>query len=471
MIFSSLSFLLLFLPLLFGIYFLIPPKYIKARKSTLLLFSVVFYTSGEPVYIFLIIFCIFITWLLSEQIEYRKKGYLYLVIAVNILPLVAFKYLGFILGNIIAITGINKLQVPDIPLPIGISFYTFQILSYIVDLYSGKIDRQKNIIYLILYVMLFPQLIAGPIVRYPDIQDAIENSRESWEKIQYGTGRFIVGLSKKVLIANQVGYISSEILSHPLNLISTFYLWIAIIAFALQIYFDFSGYSDMAIGLGKVFGFTFPENFDKPYMVKSIQEFWRKWHMTLGAFFRDYVYIPLGGNRVSTLRWIINVLVVWFFTGLWHGASWNYVIWGGYYAVLLLLEKGLERLFLDRIPKYFRWFLTIFLVLLGWAIFMADGYSMNELGNFITRLFYSIPLKNRVTFASMGLYGYIPYLILGIIIVSPTWLLIEKIKDKFDDMNNKVYAYVNDTVLVVLLFLCIIYIVGGSYNPFIYYRF
>lgn len=328
MIFSSLSFLLLFLPLLFGIYFLIPPKYIKARKSTLLLFSVVFYTSGEPVYIFLIIFCIFITWLLSEQIEYRKKGYLYLVIAVNILPLVAFKYLGFILGNIIAITGINKLQVPDIPLPIGISFYTFQILSYIVDLYSGKIDRQKNIIYLILYVMLFPQLIAGPIVRYPDIQDAIENSRESWEKIQYGTGRFIVGLSKKVLIANQVGYISSEILSHPLNLISTFYLWIAIIAFALQIYFDFSGYSDMAIGLGKVFGFTFPENFDKPYMVKSIQEFWRKWHMTLGAFFRDYVYIPLGGNRVSTLRWIINVLVVWFFTGLWHGASWNYVIWG-----------------------------------------------------------------------------------------------------------------------------------------------
>ena len=319
--------------------------------------------------------------------------------------------------------------------------------------------------------MLFPQLIAGPIVRYPDIQDAIENSRESWEKIQYGTGRFIVGLSKKVLIANQVGYISSEILSHPLNLISTFYLWIAIIAFALQIYFDFSGYSDMAIGLGKVFGFTFPENFDKPYMVKSIQEFWRKWHMTLGAFFRDYVYIPLGGNRVSTLRWIINVLVVWFFTGLWHGASWNYVIWGGYYAVLLLLEKGLERLFLDRIPKYFRWFLTIFLVLLGWAIFMADGYSMNELGNFITRLFYSIPLKNRVTFASMGLYGYIPYLILGIIIVSPTWLLIEKIKDKFDDMNNKVYAYVNNTVLVVLLFLCIIYIVGGSYNPFIYYRF
>ena len=210
-----------------------------------------------------------------------------------------------------------------------LSTYTFQIIAYVIDLYKGKLVRQKNIAYFTLYIMFFPQLIAGPIVRYQEVDDAIENNRVTWEKIQSGIGRFIVGLSKKVLIANQVGYVATEIMSHPLQSVSTGLLWLAILSFMLQIYFDFSGYSDMAIGLGGIFGFTFPENFRKPYMSTSVTDFWRRWHITLGSFFRDYVYIPLGGNRVSSGRWIINVFIVWFLTGLWHGAAWNFAIWGG----------------------------------------------------------------------------------------------------------------------------------------------
>ena len=233
-------------------------------------------------------------------------------IIINLLPLIFFKYAGFIIDNIIVLTGMTVLHIPKIELPVGISFYTFQIIAYVIDLYKGKLVRQKNIAYFTLYIMFFPQLIAGPIVRYQEVDDAIENNRVTWEKIQSGIGRFIVGLSKKVLIANQVGYVATEIMSHPLQSVSTGLLWLAILSFMLQIYFDFSGYSDMAIGLGGIFGFTFPENFRKPYMSTSVTDFWRRWHITLGSFFRDYVYIPLGGNRVSSGRWIINVFIVWF---------------------------------------------------------------------------------------------------------------------------------------------------------------
>jgi Predicted membrane protein involved in D-alanine export len=299
------------------------------RKYVLLCFSIFFYAAGEPFYIFLILCCIWLTWLLSKRIADSDRMCLIFAIIINLLPLIFFKYAGFIIDNIIVLTGMTVLHIPKIELPVGISFYTFQIIAYVIDLYKGKLVRQKNIAYFTLYIMFFPQLIAGPIVRYQEVDDAIENNRVTWEKIQSGIGRFIVGLSKKVLIANQVGYVATEIMSHPLQSVSTGLLWLAILSFMLQIYFDFSGYSDMAIGLGGIFGFTFPENFRKPYMSTSVTDFWRRWHITLGSFFRDYVYIPLGGNRVSSGRWIINVFIVWFLTGLWHGAAWNFAIWGG----------------------------------------------------------------------------------------------------------------------------------------------
>ncbi len=359
-------------------------------------------------------------------------------------------------------------------MPIGISFYTFQILAYVVDLYKGRVERQNNILFFALYIMFFPQLIAGPIVRYQEVQDAIENNRVSWDKIQYGAGRFITGLSKKVLIANQVGFVATEIMSHSLNSLSTKLLWLAVISFTLQIYFDFSGYSDMAIGLGSIFGFGFPENFNKPYMCISVTTFWKRWHITLGSFFRDYVYITLGGNRVGIVRWILNVCIVWILTGLWHGAAWNFVVWGGYYAVLLVLEKlVLQKVFKaeNKFVIILRWITTMFLVSFGWAIFMADGYTMKELLAFLGRLFHGVKLQNRVTVASMGLFSYLPYVLLGAFISFPSGMIIEKIEEKFNGLENKAYAVVHDLAIIVMLLLCIVYIIGESYNPFIYYRF
>ncbi len=328
MIFSSLSFLFVFLPLLVIIYYSVPSQYDVLRKYILLLFSVVFYAMGEPIYIFLILGCVLITWYFSGKIASGSKYFLVLLIIINLLPLVVLKYSGFIARNMMTVIGV-RLDFPEISLPVGISFYTFQILAYLVDLYKGKVKRQCNVAFLALYILLFPQLIAGPIVRYQDVENAIENNCTSWDRLQYGFGRFIIGLSKKVLIANQVGFIVDKIMSQSISSLSSQILWLAVIAFTLQIYYDFSGYSDMAIGLGSIFGFTFPENFNMPYISTSISEFWRRWHITLGSFFRDYVYIPLGGNRVKTTRWIFNIFIVWILTGLWHGAEWNFAIWGG----------------------------------------------------------------------------------------------------------------------------------------------
>ena len=334
--------------------------------------------------------------------------------------------------------------------------------------------KQKNFLFLTLYILFFPQLIAGPIVRYQEVQDAITKNHVSWDNIQYGIGRFIIGLSKKVLIANQVGCVASEIRSHPLDSLSTGHLWLSVFSFALQIYFDFSGYSDMAIGLGSIFGFCFPENFNKPYMSLSVTDFWRRWHMTLGSFFRDYVYIPLGGNRVSKRRWIINVFIVWILTGLWHGAAWNYAIWGLYYAILLVMEKSFcskWKNYNNKFVKCMRWFFTFFLVMLGWAIFLADDYSMSEFFYFIGRLLYAGKLESKVTIASMGLYGYIPFIMLGAFFAFPSGMIIDKIITRLNMIKSRAFDILNDSVLVLLLLLCIVYIIGGSYNPFIYYKF
>lgn len=474
MIFSSLTFLLVFLPLLIIIYFVIPPNYYNVRKYILLFFSILFYAAGEPIYIILILACVICTWLLSGKIGEGVSGCLFLAIVINLLPLIFFKYSDFIVENTIALTEITGLWKPEITLPIGISFYTFQILAYAIDLYKGRVERQKNLLNLALYVMFFPQLIAGPIVRYQEVKDAIENDCVSWNKIKNGTGRFIFGLSKKVLIANQVGFVATEIMSHPLDSISTGLLWLAVVSFTLQIYFDFSGYSDMAIGLGSIFGFCFPENFRKPYISTSVTDFWRRWHITLGSFFRDYVYIPLGGNRIPTGRWMINVVIVWILTGLWHGAAWNYAIWGGYYAVLLILEKKFFSRWIrldNKAIKCLRWAITMFFVSFGWAIFMADGYTMQHLFAFLGRMFYEVPLENKVTIASMGLYGYLPYVALGALISFPSVIIIDKISGRIMNIGNKIVAGMHDIILIAMLLFSVFFIIGGSYNPFIYYRF
>jgi alginate O-acetyltransferase complex protein AlgI len=384
MVFSSLSFLVVFLPILVTIYFIIPANKNNVRQYILLAFSLLFYGSGEPLYIFLIIVCISISWFLSKYVYEHRKWALIIAILVNVIPLVVTKYAGFIVHNICNLFQISDVSIPAITMPIGISFYTFQVITYIVDLYQGKVDRQRNPLLFALYIMFFPQLIAGPIVKYSEIARELEKPDVTWNNIKYGIGRLIVGLGKKVLIANQAGYIASAIQESQLNSMTTGMTWLCVIAYTIQIYYDFSGYSEMAIGLGSIFGFHFPENFNDPYSSNSISDFWRRWHITLGRFFREYVYIPLGGNRVSKSRWILNIFIVWALTGLWHGASWNFVIWGLYYGALIILEKatGIS----EKLPKVFSWMLTLFFVILGWGIFMCDGISLRETVDFLSRL-------------------------------------------------------------------------------------
>jgi len=460
------------MPTVLILYFVIPRKYIKTRKYLLLAFSILFYSAGEIGYIFVLLACIVVTYLLSAKIEKGKTWAVAATIILNLSPLIFFKYYSFLAVNINLLFGKEFLKTIDIALPIGISFYTFQIISYIVDLRKGKISRQRDIGLLVLYIMFFPQLIAGPIVRYEDIQYSLHNSTESWAKIQKGTGRFIIGLSKKVLIANQVGYIATEVMDNSVSSIHTSLLWLAVFAYTMQIYFDFSGYSDMAIGLGTIFGFDFPENFDKPYHSRSVTEFWRRWHMTLGSFFRDYVYIPMGGNRVSIPRWIVNVMVVWTLTGFWHGASWNFAIWGGIYGILLIVEKTFAGRWLKKIPGFFSWAVTFFLVMLGWGIFMCDGYSISQMMEFIGRLFYDGVVKDPVTIGSLSLWSYLPYCVIAFVISSPIGGWIEKgWKKIYGGRESVVLNIAHDAVFIGLFLLCIVYIVGSSYNPFIYFRF
>ncbi len=329
MVFSSLTFLFVFLPLCLIAYFIIPAKYVMARKYVLTAFSIIFYASGEPIYVFLIVASVSITYFLSRHIEKRNTAVFALSVILILFPLGVFKYSNFAIDNI---NRFVHLSIPNISLvmPIGISFYTFQILTYVIDLYKGQVKRQNNIGLLTLYIFFFPQLIAGPIVKYADIEQALGTSNENWDKIKEGARRFLIGLAKKVIIANQIGYIVNQITEMDFNRVSTPVMWLASVAFTIQLYFDFSGYSDMAIGLGKIFGFDFKENFNSPYLSLSVSDFWRRWHISMGSFFRDYIYIPLGGSRKGKLRWMINILIVWAVTGLWHGANWNFVAWGGY---------------------------------------------------------------------------------------------------------------------------------------------
>jgi len=388
MVFSSITFLTGFLPIVLVLYYLLPAKgrnSHRMRNTLLFVMSLLFYAWGEPIYVILMIISTFADYgfaLYAERWNQRgdhrrARRAVYATVIFNLGMLGFFKYTDFIIGSL---NGIFKLDIPllNLPLPIGISFYSFQTMSYTIDVFRGEAKPQKSPLDLGAYVALFPQLIAGPIVRYSTVAEQLEERRETLDRFSAGFCRFIIGLGKKVLIANQVGYVYTQLSTASLSggSLSVLGAWLGIIAFALQIYFDFSGYSDMAIGLGRMFGFEFLENFNYPYVAKSITDFWRRWHISLSSWFRDYVYIPLGGNRVGRFKQYRNLLVVWLLTGIWHGANWNYVLWGLYYAVLLMMEKAFLGRWIQKLPAILQHTYTLLLVLIGWVIFAIEDLGL-----------------------------------------------------------------------------------------------
>lgn len=378
--------------------------------------------------------------------------------------MIFFKYSNFLIENV-NLAFKAKIKPLNIVMPIGISFYTFQILSYIIDLYNKKIKLQKNYFSLALYVSLFPQLIAGPIVRYETVEEEIDNRKETKEDVISGTKRFIIGLSKKVIIANQMALLADLIFNKHNGAYGTTIIWLGTLAYTLQIYFDFSGYSDMAIGLGRIFGFHFLENFDYPYISKSVTEFWRRWHISLSTWFRDYVYIPLGGNRVNKFKWIRNIILVWLLTGLWHGAAWNFIIWGIYYGLLLLFEKLFFDRILKKLPTIINWLYTFIIVMIGWMIFRSN--SLNELLLFIKTMFvYKQTDWLTILADNLSTFNALMFVLPAFILSFP---ILKKIKEKYS--GKTIYIILTNILLLMLFIMCIVYLTSSSYNPFIYFRF
>ena len=429
------------------------------------MFSVLFYFYGEPKYILLMLIEVLISYVVGLLIDkYKSKNILIIGIFIHVLLFGIFKYFNFVIINVNNLFHSN-LNLLNVILPIGISFYTFQIISYEIDVYNKKVNVQSNILKYFLYVFLFPQLIAGPIVRYQDVNNEIDNRNVTFEMFANGLRRFIVGLSKKVIIANNLG----ELCNIYLNLgdKSILFTWIFAISYMLQIYFDFSGYSDIAIGLGKMLGFNFPENFNYPYMAKSITDFWRRWHMTLSSWFRDYVYIPLGGNKKGVLKQIRNILIVWSLTGLWHGASWNFIVWGLYFGILLILEKFILKKYFSNVPKFIKGIYTLFLVMISFVIFQGDNLS-NDF-NIIKGLF---GLNGELFINNVTLYylkGYVLFIVLGVI-GSTNYVknLVIKISN---GKGKKIINILEPIYLLILLIIVTMYLIDSSYNPFLYFRF
>lgn len=460
MLFSSIPFLYVFLPAVLILYFAAPKK---LKNTVILLSSLVFYACGEPKYVVLMVISILSGYVFGLLIErFRKHAKLFLTLAaVTSLGLLGyFKYADFFISNFNALTGLS-LPLAKIALPIGISFYTFQILSYDIDVYRGEVKAQKNIINFAAYVTMFSQLIAGPIVRYSDIAAQLETRVHGIDKTTVGIRRFVLGLGKKILIANALGELCDTFRASGDK--SVLFFWIYAIAFTLHIYFDFSGYSDMAIGLGKIFGFDFIENFDYPYISASVTEFWRRWHISLGTFFRDYVYIPLGGNRVSKPRWMFNIFVVWFLTGMWHGAAWNFIVWGLYFAVILMIEK-LWLLPHIKKMKVLPHVTTLFLVVISFVIFNAN--SMGEAFSYIGAMFGAgeYPLVSRE-----ALYYLRSYAVVFVLALFGATPLPKKIFSS--EKCRKLVMFAEPVALVVLMLVMTAYLVDGSFNPFLYFRF
>lgn len=468
MVFSGITFLYYFLPCVLLLYFL---ALAKAKNTVLLIASLFFYAWGEPVYILLMLLSIFIGYIAGLLLEKTMQGpigcitpQIVLTAAVGIFTLlfIIFKYTDFIIENINAATGMD-IPLRHIVLPIGISFYTFQMISYLVDVYRKEVPAQRNFISLALYISMFPQLIAGPIVRYSTVAAQIKERKSTWEGIEQGITRFVIGLSKKVLIANELGRLCE--LYRQSTEPSVLYAWLYAISFTLHIYFDFSGYSDMAIGLGKIFGFTFPENFNYPYISGSITEFWRRWHMSLGTWFRDYLYIPLGGNRVSAVKWYRNILIVWLFTGIWHGAAWNFVVWGLLFGVLLVIEKNWLLLFLKK-AKVWNHLYVLLLLVLSFVIFNAEnmGMAMADIGSLFG--LGEIPIYSKE-----ALYYGKSFFLLMVAAIAGSTPFMRVLGEKIAKKLPKTAAVVKPVLLIVLLILSTAYLVDGSFNPFLYFRF
>ena len=458
MVFSSITFLFYFLPLVILSYFLSPSK---LKNLTLLIFSLIFYTFGEPKYIFIMIFSTIVDYIHALIIDkYRNtlKAKIALIssIVINLSLLVFFKYSNFFISIINSIFSAN-LDSLNLTLPIGISFYTFQTMSYTIDVYKNEAKPQKNILNLATFITLFPQLVAGPIVRYVDIAKQLDTRNSDIDKIYNGVYRFIIGLSKKILLANNLGIIWSSIKISQYRELSILTSWLGIICFSLQIYFDFSGYSDMAIGLGKIFGFDFLENFNFPYISKSITEFWRRWHISLGLWFRDYVYIPLGGNKVSKLKWFRNIFIVWFLTGLWHGASFNFILWGLYFGFILILEKLFILNILNKLPDFFKHTYTLLLVIIGFVFFEIE--NLKDIFNYFNTMFN---LNNKFI-DSTFIYYLTPNITLIIISIISSTPLIKNILDK--------NIYIRFIFIILGFILSVSFLVDSSFNPFLYFRF
>lgn len=470
MIFSSIFFIFIFLPLTMILYYLVP---FRIKNLVLLLMSLVFYAWGEPVYVVLMIFSILINYVSGLELEYflekgeqQKAKYAFIVtLVVNLLVLGFYKYYGFVIGNLNAVLPFD-IPYKELALPIGISFYTFQTLSYVIDVYLGKVEAQHNLITFGAYVTMFPQLIAGPIVRYSDVEKQLMDRTISREKFAEGVTWFIRGLGKKVLIANNMGMVFDAIIAMGASETSVLTAWIGIFAYTMQIYFDFGGYSDMAIGLGKMLGFEFIKNFDYPYISKSITEFWRRWHISLSSWFKEYVYIPLGGNRVSTAKAIRNLLIVWCLTGLWHGAAWNFIFWGLYYGIILCLEKYILNRALDRLPGAVKHIYTMVLVMLGWVLFSAPtlGRAVSYWGTL-----FGIGGKGFVDMT--GFYYLKSTLILGLAAVLCSTPVLYKHFEHMICSRKKYKQVLYVATYVVIFFICTAYLVNATYNPFLYFRF
>lgn len=463
MLFTSISFLYYFLPIVIILYFIVPKKF---KNFILFLSSIFFYFCGEPIYTFLMIGEIFIAYVGARYLEkHRKKSILVSLLAIHIGALGLFKYSDFTINNINQIFG-SKIPLLKLALPIGISFYTFQIISYVVDVYRGKVKAQKSFLKLATYVSLFPQLIAGPIVRYETIEKELDSRTSNFENFAYGVRRFVIGLGKKVLIANMLGELC-DVFSTT-NEKSILFYWIFAISYSLQIYFDFSAYSDMAIGLGRMFGFHFLENFNYPYISKSITEFWRRWHMSLSSWFRDYVYIPLGGNRKGTIILVRNIFIVWALTGIWHGANWIFVIWGLMFGIMLIIEKLFLTKHLEKMPSILQRIYVLFTVMISFIIFNAN--SIGEAWNNIIGLFGANGESLINASTVYYLKSYLVVLVIAIIGSTPLLKnIIEKLKTKTN--ANKIINLLEPIAMASILIIVTAYLVDNSYNPFLYFRF
>ena len=461
MVFSSLLFLFIFLPIFLAIYFITPAKF---RNFILFAASLLFYAWGEPIYVSIMIFSTILDYSCGRLIDHFRahrflpKVGLGLSLMGNLGLLCYFKYADFFIHNINSAFGTNW-ELLKLALPIGISFYTFQTMSYTIDLYRGKIGVQKNIINFAAYVTMFPQLVAGPIVTYDNVEKELNSRTITFERFGEGSIRFIEGLGKKVLLANNIGLLWDRIHQLPIHELSMGEAWLGMIAFGLQLYFDFSGYSDMAIGLGHMLGFTFPENFNHPYISTSVTEFWRRWHMTLGGWFREYVYIPLGGNRTSKPRFYANIFVVWFLTGFWHGAGWNFIIWGLLFGILMVIERSFLLKLLEKCPRLLRHAYLLIIILISWVFFSHD-----YLGEGISYLKAMFGQGHNVFFNTQTCYlisNFYILLILGVLFATPV----------MKNLKNKVPQWILYFFYVATLILSTAYLVDSTFNPFLYFRF